>query len=363
MTSRAHGDPRRPRRAAPGSARAVLGAIVLVTSTACGTAGTPTAPTAAATSSTPSTSTGAPLPSPSGDLPPIAELSDVGGLAASVPDADWVQVANGAAWSTLGSGELVRLDPRTGRVTTRLDLRGGVCTAMDRGFGSLWVAVCVSPTTLVRVDPATRKVVARIPLGDVEVVEEGSVASAEGSVWVLGRSPDPVLLRIDPRRNEVVDTYPVTPGTAGVRAGLGGLWATNPDEGTLSRLDPATGEVLASVVTGVGPRFLAVGEGAVWVQNNGSGSVTRVYPETGGVVATIVVDDGSVEGGDLAVGGHRVWARTSGALVAVIDPATNTVVARIGSPEGSGSVAADDRAAWISAHDVDLVARVTLPLP
>ena len=39
-------------------------------------------------------------------------------------------------------------------------------------------------------------------------------------------------------------------------------------------------------------------------------------------------------------------------VVAKIDPATDTVVARYGPAGGSGSVAADDRAVWITAHDI-----------
>ena len=50
----------------------------------------------------------------------------------------------------------------------------------------------------------------------------------------------------------------------------------------------------------------------------------------------------------------------SGALVAKIDPRTNMVTARYSPPAGSGSVAADARALWISAHDVNAVFRLPL---
>jgi virginiamycin B lyase len=67
-----------------------------------------------------------------------------------------------------------------------------------------------------------------------------------------------------------------------------------------------------------------------------------------------------ITGGDLAIGGAFVWARISSALVANIDPQTNTVVARFGPASGSGSVAADDQAVWITAHDVDKVYRLPI---
>lgn len=94
--------------------------------------------------------------------------------------------------------------------------------------------------------------------------------------------------------------------------------------------------------------------------NERDGTVSRIDPATDAVTATILVTAVPVDGGDIAVGGGFVWARISDQLVAQIDPTTNEVVARYGPPAGSGSVAADDAAAWISAHDVDAVWRLPL---
>jgi hypothetical protein len=62
------------------------------------------------------------------------------------------------------------------------------------------------------------------------------------------------------------------------------------------------------------------------------------------------VDAGLIEGGDLAVGAGFVWLRASSETVAQIDPATDRVVARIGSPQASGSAHASDGQLWISTH-------------
>jgi hypothetical protein len=94
--------------------------------------------------------------------------------------------------------------------------------------------------------------------------------------------------------------------------------------------------------------------------NNVAGTVTRVDASTNAVVSTIKVAQRRVDGGDMSVGGGYAWARVSDALVAQIDPATNTVVARYGPEAGSGSVAADKDAVWISAHDVTTVWRVPI---
>jgi virginiamycin B lyase len=98
----------------------------------------------------------------------------------------------------------------------------------------------------------------------------------------------------------------------------------------------------------------------VWVMNQGDATVSHVDPKTNKVVATIKVGSGGIEGGDIAVGGRSVWVRVSDALIARIDPATDTVTERYGPPAGSGSVAADDDAVWVSAHDVHTAWRLPL---
>jgi hypothetical protein len=74
----------------------------------------------------------------------------------------------------------------------------------------------------------------------------------------------------------------------------------------------------------------------------------------------VVVDQGQIDGGDIAVGGGSVWARVSSSLVVRIDPGSNVPTAVYGPASGSGSAAADASAAWISAHDVNSVWRLPL---
>ena len=117
--------------------------------------------------------------------------------------------------------------------------------------------------------------------------------------------------------------------------------------------------VTATITAGNEPRFLAVGGDSVWVQNNGDGSVTRIGAD-GVVKSTITVSSSAVDGGDIAYGGGYVWPRISAALIAKLDGKTGELLATYGPPSGSGSVAADDAAAWVSAHDVNSVWRLPL---
>ncbi len=305
--------------------------------------------------------TATPVPSaaasPSPSLPGIVTLESISGVIpiTGIGQPDWVSIAGDSAWAAGVGDGIGRFDLATGRQkgTTKL---GGVCLAMDVGFDSLWVGDC-DARTLVRINPKTGKVAATIQLTGTPD-EESSVAAGEGSVWITVNGP-PTLLRIDPKTNKIVASVTPLTSPAALRAGLGGLWLVS-DANKVVRLDATSGSVVAEIPVGRGSRFTAVGGGAVWVLNQSDGTVSRIDPGTNTVVATIPVSARPVEGGDMAFGGGFAWARVSDSLVAQIDPATNTVVRRLGESAGSGSVAADDKAVWISAHDVHTLWRVPL---
>jgi streptogramin lyase len=177
-------------------------------------------------------------------------------------------------------------------------------------------------------------------------------------VWLI--SVDHELVRVDPITNRADrDVWPLPDGAAAARAGLGSIWVTVTPTDSLLRISPADPKTSLAIKVGDGPRFLAIGEDAVWVMNQGAGSVSRV-DQTGAVVATIAVSDVPIRGGDIAVGGGSVWVRIEQDLVVRIDPATNAVTTRYGPPSGSGSVAADANAVWVSAHDTSSLWRLPL---
>jgi virginiamycin B lyase len=297
-----------------------------------------------------------------GGLPAIQDVAAAGGVTLDVDDADWIQVVDGQAWTTV-PGAVIRLDAE-GEVTARVPADPGSCLAMDVEFGSLWVGICDErEPRVLRISTTTGKLESTIALPrGRQFIPEGSIGAGEGGVWVVAitGAGDKRLLRIDPDRDRVADDLEAPLTVAGARAGLGGVWLTDPSNAAVVRIDPQSGLPIAEIPAGVGARFFAVGEGAVWVQNNTDGTVTRIDPATDEALATIPVDESIINGGDLAVGGGYVWARVSGSLVAQIDPATDTVVARYGAAEGSGSVAADDDAVWITAHDVDAIYRIPI---
>ena len=302
-----------------------------------------------------------PSPSSGPGLPATQDIHLAGALhIAGSPSPDWVLLAGESAWvAGVGAG-IGRYDRHTGAVLAEVPLTGEICLAMDAGFGSLWLGNCTT-RQIVRIDEVSGEIVAiseRIPEG---IQGESSIAVGEDGVWFLSSGTRPKLIKIDPATNAVAATFNAPQSSTSVRAGFGALWITNATDGNVARINPADGSVVAVIPTGAFADFLAVGEGAVWVQNNDDGTVSRVDPATNAATATITVSGRPIQGGDIAVGGGSVWARVSDVLIAQIDPATNTVIARFGESWGSGSVAADDEAVWISAHDVLSIWRLPLP--
>jgi virginiamycin B lyase len=294
------------------------------------------------------------------ELPDSIALEDVAGTTEipARPNADWVALADDSAWvANVGKG-LGRYNLGSGTFVGSTPIGNEVCTAMETGYDSVWVANCLT-SHIYRVDSATGRVLAKIKLPFRGPVEEGSLAAGGGGVFAISAERSKIA-SIDPATDQVSDQFVAPRGAGAVRFGFGSLWVTSPIEGTISRMDPRSGEVLSTITADPGIYFLATGAGGVWVMNNFTGVVLHIDPVSNEIAETITVSASPINGGDIAVGGGSVWARVSDVLVSRIDPVMNRVVERYGSAKGSGSVAADDDAVWISAHDVFVVWRVPI---
>ncbi len=247
---------------------------------------------------------------------------------------------------------------RTGAELGTTPLLGVVCLAMDITDDSLWAGDCAS-NRVVRIDVNSGEVVAAIDPGFGSLPEESSIAATADAVYVMSSPFTGQVARIDSATNEVAGTFAAPSLAAAVRDGFDSLWFTVPGSGELVQVDPYDGTEISRADVGSGARFLAVGSDSVWVLAADVATVTRVSP-TGEVLARVRVGDSPVTGGDIAVGGGSVWARVSDSTVVRIDETSGEIVARYGEPSGSGSVGADNDAAWISAHDHDTVWRLPL---
>jgi D-alanyl-D-alanine carboxypeptidase len=174
--------------------------------------------------------------------------------------------------------------------------------------GSLWVSCCLRSGALLRVDPATGRVLARIRSGE-EVLAEGP-----GFVWASFRSwpptgtPPPLcsrtcLRRIDTETNASAPIAAPRFVPADFAFANGAIWASAPQENAIVRLDPATGKELGRVDIGESPGALASANDALWVSLTGGSAVVRYDLETGDVET---IDVGGTPS-DLVVAGDSVW--------------------------------------------------------
>jgi DNA-binding beta-propeller fold protein YncE len=174
--------------------------------------------------------------------------------------------------ATCGCSETVFVEPPpvTAPAKQLIALGGGHPGKMALARSGLWVTVYGGRgrSRLVRVDPATRRVTARIPV-------RGSpfyVAARGDAVWVTGNSRrrDDVLYRVDPRKERVVATIPLPGCYAGpMAADRHGLWLLVSNREVtrrwLVRVNARNRVVRRTPVDVVDPAQVTVGQGFVWL--------------------------------------------------------------------------------------------------
>jgi serine/threonine-protein kinase len=131
------------------------------------------------------------------------------------------------------------------------------------------------------------------------------IAVGAGGVWVLGDPNDPMLWRIDPATGKLAATVPLPFAPTDVAVGDGAVWATSALANKLARIDPSTNRVTGAIPAGKGAGAVAVGAGSVWVADQGGGTITRIDQRTLRVISTIKLNCGLPV--DLAVADGVVW--------------------------------------------------------
>jgi hypothetical protein len=158
----------------------------------------------------------------------------------------------GAVWTADPiRGEIVRIDPASRRVAARIPVRGEARVAT--GAGAVWAIAgeqlfsgVRGPVRLLRIDPTTNRVVARIPMrtpaGDDFFPVDLQID--RGVVWVVGVAG---ALRIDPNRNAADRFVDLTDETGGETRGAvtegNSVWVLTLD-GRLRQFDAVTGRAV-----------------------------------------------------------------------------------------------------------------------
>lgn len=259
------------------------------------------------------------------------------------------EVAFGSVWFRSGPGDLVRLDPSTGKVeqtyATDVPAASG-CEAIGSTDTALWA--CRRPGTYVRVTPQGGTRTAsfdghpdqlRIPvIGD--------------QLWLIGEDRT-TLHSLDAKSGDETAAPIELPAAScdNVAAGLNAVWVACHDVG-LVRVDPVSRDVTGAVPW-PGGRYVALDQHLLI---GGDQGVAEVDPDTLDVRATYDVRPDYF--GDLTTAGDRAWVGTSGgAPLTRLDLDTQTVgeVLTTNSPFEFVGVMLDGETLWVS--DVSDTAR------
>ena len=251
----------------------------------------------------------------------------------------------GFVWvSEFAAPYLVKINPRTNKVVARIGIGSGSC-GLAYGAGSLWIEDTNS-STVSRVSASTGTRTRAIPVGIIPY----DATFASGAAWVTSHGAND-LERIDPTRNRVVKRWKLTQAN-GVVGAFGAIWATGTDG--VIRVDPATSSLVATIpVAGGGAVWTAASDDAVWVTT--ATGLARIDPQSNSISATIAIP-GAPALGDPALVAGKVWVpqirRNS---IAVVDPATNTVVRTVKAGAGPFVVTEINGEAWVPSwkgHDI-----------
>jgi streptogramin lyase len=182
----------------------------------------------------------------------------------------WVANAVGSASPTndevLGAPLVSRIDLRSHRIVSTIRT-GQLPLVIASGYGSVWVGesdASLERSSLAVIDTGS----SRAETIDSGISQPVGIAAGEGSIWVL--KFDGTLDKIDPQTRRVLSRTPVGPEleVLSIAVGAGYVWVTNRADFSVSKIDPHSGKVVRTIRlgrVGIVPCGIAAEEDAVWV--------------------------------------------------------------------------------------------------
>ena len=212
--------------------------------------------------------------------------------------------------------------------------------------GSVW-AGALGGGEVLRIDPASGKVLRRISVGP----RVFNLATAPGAVWGVANLTS-MAVRIDTRTGKVTASVHVGNGPYDIEWGFGSAWVSNAADGTLSRI---TGNrVVRTIKVGVEPNGLSAISRFLWVTDHTKGKLLRLDPRANKITGSV-----SLPGADWVVGfGGSLYVSQETNVVTRIDARTLRVLGSVKvhrNPLGSAIVADKLWVPCIDSNDIVVV--------
>jgi DNA-binding beta-propeller fold protein YncE len=228
---------------------------------------------------------------------------------------------------------------------------GSPTFGLATGGGSVWVGG-VGSGDVIRIDPATGKIIKRITVG----ARVFNLAAAPGAVWAIDNALS-TAVRIDTKTGQVTTRVPVGFQPYDIEWGFGSAWVANAGEGTVWRI--TNGKVVKKIKVGTEPNGLTAYRGALWVSDHTLGKVVRIDPATNTITATL-----HVAGADWITGlGDNIYVSQETNRISRISVHTLKVtgVARVArNPLGSAIVGKRLWVPCIDANAIDVLDPATM---
>jgi YVTN family beta-propeller protein len=192
--------------------------------------------------------------------------------------AEALAVGGGYLWVTSpsdsGGGDTVfQVDLRSRRLVSSLPV-GTLPLFVAFGYGSAWISNYRGDSVSVVRPGSEQPETIAVPGGPL------GIAADEGAIWVVTYWSRE-LVRIDPETRRVLRRIPVGAGPLDVAVGAGSIWVTNRDDRTITRIDPATNKVVRTIRLTAAPHGIRVAHSRVWVTTQRCGSpVAACGPST-----------------------------------------------------------------------------------
>ncbi|HEU5212182.1 MAG TPA: BTAD domain-containing putative transcriptional regulator [Gaiellaceae bacterium] len=314
---------------------------------------------------------------PAGIRPQTPLLSGSGGLheVAQTPlpgVATGLATGFGSVWVRTGR-VIHRIDTTTNRVVARIRVPGAhelYHTEVASGGGAVWTSN-IGAGSVSRIDPKSNEIVATIPVwpnnncAQEEALAKCSspigIATTERAVWVALHRVWRVV-RIDPATNKVVATVPIGSGPAqagpsALAAGHGQVYvggnAWYGGDRFLKRIDSESNAVARVMSTPTGCDWKAADGEHVWLAVGGCGpyargSVIEIDAATGATLGRVSL--GAVPIG-VTAGLGSIWAVTGDNELLRIHPGTHKITGRLSFPPGMALLTTGAGAVWLACQN------------
>jgi len=194
-----------------------------------------------------------------------------------------------------------RINPSTYEPLDPVEVSGGTVTDILLVDGRLYVGS--NGGTITVLDALTGHRLDEIRIG----ASPDALAYGADSLWAMDALGNEVI-RVDPGSDRVIARIPLPGNLKDIAAGDGGVWVLDQVAGTATQIDPDSNSPDAPVGLGPDPTAIAVGLGSAWVADAQTGDLYRIDPELerattlalGTPLAAVAVDDA----------GDAVWVGT-----------------------------------------------------